>query len=70
MLKESKISDYTPQLSEKIKSNADELIYLGFKAWKKKRKMKGLTKDSIMTELEQDEALRRIEENTLEGKDG
>ena len=70
MLKESKILDYTFQLREEIKSNADYLISQGFKAWKKKRKMKGLTKDSIMSELEQDEALRRIEENTLEGKDG
>ena len=64
--KESKIPDLTSDIAQRVEANADALAAIGFKEWKKRRKMKGLTKDAIMTELEQDEQLRRIEE----GRDG
>lgn len=64
--KESKIPDLTSEITQRVEANADALVAIGFKEWKKRRKMKGLTKEATMTELEQDEQLRRIEE----GKDG
>lgn len=64
--KETKIPDLTFEIAQRAEANADALASIGFKEWKKRRKMKGLTKGATMTELEQDEQLRRIEE----GKDG
>lgn len=64
--KESKIPDLTIEIAQRVEANADALASIEFKEWKKRRKMKGLTKEATMTELEQDEQLRRIEE----GKDG
>lgn len=64
--RESKIPHFTSELAQRVEANADALAAIGFKEWKKRRKMKGLTKEATMTELEQDEQLRRIEE----GKDG
>lgn len=55
------------ELSARVEANADALAAIGFKEWKKRRKMKGLTKEATMTELEQDEQLRKIEEAIQEG---
>lgn len=67
-IKESKIPDYTPELESKIELNAESLISIGLKGWKRMRKNKGAN-TTEMSELEQNETLRRLEEINLEGKE-
>ena len=61
----SKIPDYTPELEQRIANNADSLIALGVKAWKKKRRKKGQ-----MSEVEQRETLRKMQEILDGGESG
>jgi len=60
----SKIPDCTREIEQRIESNTNSLIELGVKEWMKKRRKK-----ANMSELEQKETLRKIEDS-LETKDG
>lgn len=62
--KESKIPNISPEIIARLESNTDSLIILGAKEWMKKRRKK-----ANMTEVEQKEALRKLEDQILEGKD-
>lgn len=63
--KNSKIQDLTPELEQRISNNADSLIALGVKAWQKKRRKKGQ-----MSEVEQKETLRKMQELLDGGESG
>ena len=60
------IPDYTQELEDRVKANADALVAIGLKEWRKKRKLKTLVKEKAMTEMEQEETLRRIEAEITE----
>lgn len=59
----SKIPDCTQEIEQRLESNTSSLIELGVKEWMKKRRKK-----ANMSELEQKEMLRKIEDK-LETKD-
>jgi len=58
--KESKIPDLTSEIEQRVEANADALAAIGVKEWMRQRKKK-----SNMTELEQKEAVRKLEEDKL-----
>lgn len=58
----SKIPDLTPELEKRFEENTEELIALGAKGWARKRK-----KAAVMTEVEQDETVKRIDSKVREG---
>jgi hypothetical protein len=60
----SKIPDCTQEIKQRLENNTSSLIELGVKEWMKKRRKK-----ANMSELEQKEMLRKIEDK-LETKDG
>ena len=59
----SKIPDCTQEIEQRLENNTSSLIELGVKEWMKKRRKK-----ADMSELEQKEMLRKIEDK-LETKD-
>jgi hypothetical protein len=59
----SKIPDCTQEIEQRLENNTSSLIELGVKEWMKKRRKK-----ANMSELEQKEMLRKIEDK-LETKD-
>lgn len=59
--KESKIPDYTQELAQRVEANADTLVAIGVKQWMRQRRKK-----ANMTELEQKEAVRKLEEQKLD----
>jgi len=59
----SKIPDCTQEIEQRLENNTTSLIELGVKEWMKKRRKK-----ANMSELEQKEMLRKIEDK-LETKD-
>lgn len=61
MTKESKIPDFTQELAARVEANADALVAIGVKEWMKSRRKK-----ANMTELEQKEAVRKLEEKLLD----
>ncbi len=61
--KESKIPDLTTELAQRVEANADALAAIGVKEWMKQRRKK-----ANMTELEQKEAVRKLEEDKLNDK--
>lgn len=61
--KESKIPDLTTELEQRVEANADALAAIGVKEWMRQRRKK-----AIMTELEQKEAVRKLEEQKLDDK--
>lgn len=60
--KPSKIPDCTPEVINRVEVNADTLISMGVKDWMKKRRKK-----ANMTELEQNETVRKLEEVMCQG---
>lgn len=54
-------------LSDRIKTNADKLIELGYKDWKRGNKPNGkrFKVNSVVTKVEQIEAIRKIEDIRL-----
>lgn len=58
-----KIPEYTEKDGLLMQANTDNLINMGVKEWKK-RKKNGV---AAMTEVEQNEMLRKIEEEMLDG---
>lgn len=61
--KESKIPDLTPEVAQRVEANADALAAIGVKEWMRQRRKK-----ANMTELEQKEAVRKLEEEKLNDK--
>lgn len=61
--KESKIPDLTTEISQRVEANTDALAAIGVKEWMRQRRKK-----SNMTELEQKEAVRKLEEEKLNDK--
>lgn len=61
--KESKIPDFTPELAQRVEANADALIAIGVKEWMRQRRKK-----ANMTEFEQKEVVRKLEEEKLNDK--
>jgi hypothetical protein len=61
--KESKIPDLTTEIEQRVEANADALAAIGVKEWMKSRRKK-----ANMTELEQKEAVRKLEEEKLNDK--
>lgn len=61
--KESKIPDLTCEIAQRVEANADALAAIGVKEWMRQRKKK-----SNMTELEQKEAVRKLEEDKVNDK--
>lgn len=61
--KESKIPDLTTEITQRVEANADTLAAIGVKEWMRQRRKK-----SNMTELEQKEAVRKLEEEKLNDK--
>ena len=59
----NKIPEYTEKDGLLMQINADNLVSMGVKEWKK-RKKNGV---AVMTEVEQNEMLRKIEEQMLDG---
>lgn len=57
-MKESKIPDFTEEFQDRIESNTQTLLDMGVKDWMRKRKKK-----ANMDDVEQEEAVRKIEEN-------
>ena len=62
-IKESKIPDLTHEIAQRVEANADALAAIGVKEWMRQRRKK-----SNMTELEQKEAVRKLEEEKLNDK--
>lgn len=60
--KPSKIPDCTPEIINRVEVNANTLISMGVKEWMKKRRKK-----ANMTELEQKETVRKLEEAMCQG---
>lgn len=58
-----KIPEYTQERGLIMQANTEALIALGVKEWKK-RKRSGV---AVMTEVEQNEMVRKIEEEMLDG---
>ena len=58
-----KIPEYTQERGLIMAANTEAIIALGVKEWKK-RKKSGM---AVMTEVEQNEMVRRIEEEMLDG---
>ncbi len=61
--KESRIPDLTTELAQRVEANADALAAIGVKEWMRQRRKK-----ANMTELEQKEAVRKLEEEKLDDK--
>jgi len=61
--KESKIPDLTTEIAQRVEANADTLAAIGVKEWMRQRRKK-----ANMTELEQKEAVRKLEEEKLNDK--
>lgn len=59
----NKIPEYTPEYGERMLANTNALIVMGVKDWKRKKKA-GV---AIMSEVEQKEMLRKIEDGMLDG---
>lgn len=57
------VPDYTQELHSRVEANADALVAIGVKEWMKLRRKK-----ANMTELEQKEAVRKLEEEKLNDK--
>lgn len=57
------IPEYTQERGLIMQANTEAIIALGVKEWKK-RKKSGV---AVMTEVEQNEMVRRIEEEMLDG---
>ena len=62
-LDSEKIPEYTQERGLIMQANTESIITLGVKEWKK-RKKSGV---AVMTEVEQNEMVRRIEEEMLDG---
>lgn len=62
-VKEYKIPDLTTELAQRVEANADALAAIGVKEWMRQRRKK-----ANMTELEQKEAVRKLEEDKLNDK--
>lgn len=62
-VKESRIPDLTTELAQRVEANADTLAAIGVKEWMKSRRKK-----ANMTELEQKEAVRKLEDERLDDK--
>lgn len=61
--KESKIPDLTCEIEQRVEANADALAAIGVKEWMRLRRKK-----ANMTELEQKEAVRKLEEDKVNDK--
>lgn len=61
--KESKIPDLTSEIAQRVEANADALAAIGVKEWMRQRRKK-----ANMTELEQKETVRKLEEDKLNDK--
>lgn len=61
--KESKIPDLIYEIAQRVEANADTLVAIGVKEWMRLRRKK-----ANMTELEQKEAVRKLEEDKLNDK--
>lgn len=59
----NKIPEYIEKDGLLMQANTDNLISMGVKEWKKRKKI-GV---AVMTEVEQNEMLRKIEEEMLDG---
>lgn len=59
--KESKVPDLTSEIAQRVEANADALVAIGVKEWMRQRRKK-----ANMTELEQKETVRKLEEEKLE----
>lgn len=59
----SRIPEYSYELEERIKTNADNLIALGVKEWMRARKKK-----ANMTEEDQNKVVMKIDNKVREGK--
>lgn len=62
-VKESKIPDLTAEIAQRVEANADALAAIGVKEWMRQRRKK-----ANMTELEQKEAVRKLEDEKLDDK--
>ncbi len=62
-VKESKIPDLTTEIAQRVEANADALAAIGVKEWMKSRRKK-----ANMSELEQKEAVRKLEDEKLDDK--
>lgn len=61
--KESKIPDLISEIAQRVEANADALAATGVKEWMRQRRKK-----ANMTELEQKETVRKLEEQKLDDK--
>lgn len=61
--KESRVPDLTTEIAQRVEANADALAAIGVKEWMKQRRKK-----ANMTELEQKEAVRKLEDEKLDDK--
>ncbi|MNE78480.1 hypothetical protein D3C80_1748900 [compost metagenome] len=61
--KESRIPDLTTEIAQRVEANADALASIGVKEWMRQRRRK-----ANMTELEQKEAVRKLEDEKLDDK--
>lgn len=62
-MSKKEIPDYTQELATWVEANADALVAIGVKEWMKSRRKK-----ANMTELEQKEVVRKLEEEKLNDK--
>lgn len=62
-MSKKEIPDYTEELATRVEANADALVAIGVKEWMKQRRKK-----ANMTELEQKETVRKIEEQLVDDK--
>lgn len=62
-MNKKEIPDFTQELAARVEANADALVAIGVKEWMKSRRKK-----ANMTELEQKEVLRKLEEDKVNDK--
>lgn len=62
-MSKKEIPDYTQELHARVEANADALVAIGVKEWMRQRRKK-----ANMTELEQKEAVRKLEEKLIDDK--
>lgn len=62
-MSKKEIPEYTEELAIRVEANADALVAIGVKEWMRQRRKK-----ANMSELEQKEAVRKLEEQKLYDK--
>lgn len=62
-MSKKEIPDFTQELATRVGANADALVAIGVKEWMKRRRKK-----ANMSELEQKEAVRKLEEDKVNDK--